>query len=467
MNQRVYSKGLGVIFGFAALLGASGVAAATEQGLVLVPVSSCLLAQTTGTAAGPLRPNTARAFLARGPVDLSSQGGAVEGCGIPAEAQALAVILRVEQAAGRGWLKAFPAGSAEPAAGLIDYVRQPASIPATVELCKSGCAADFVLKAVGRKAQVRVDVLGYFVPEAVAGGTPGPKGDKGDPGPTGAAGAKGDKGDPGVAGPVGAMGPKGDAGAPGPAGPKGDSGPAGPKGDPGAVGAKGDPGAPGPAGAPGPQGDPGPKGDTGPAPDLSVYYTKAEVDALIAAVQAQISRSIIAAVQGGNGNTVNWRNFIGSRQSATVGWSFAVGPRDLTLTALGVYDREADGLLDAHPVGLWTGTGTLLAQTTIPAGTAGTLVGDYRYRSVPHLTLAAGQTYIIGAYFGPVEDHCVGGACGDVLLLQGSQIYAPGISFNRSVQTHSAAGSGALAFPNVNAGVDEGVFGPNFQLMAP
>lgn len=219
--------------------------AATEQGLVLVPVSSCLLARTMGTAAGALRPNAARAFLARGPVDLSPQGGAAGGCGIPAEAQALAVILRVERAAGRGRLKAFPAGGTEPAVGLIDYVRQPASIPATVKLCKSGCATDFALKAVGRKAQVRVDVLGYFVPEAVAGGTSGPKGDRGDPGPTGAAGAKGDKGEPG------AVGSKGDKGDPGPAGA------VGPKGDPGAVGEKGDPGAPGPAGLPGPKGDPG------------------------------------------------------------------------------------------------------------------------------------------------------------------------------------------------------------------
>ena len=52
--------------------------------------------------------------------------------------------------------------------------------------------------------------------------TPGPKGDKGDPGPEGPAGPKGDQGEPG------ATGPKGDKGDPGETGPKGD------KGDPGA-----------------------------------------------------------------------------------------------------------------------------------------------------------------------------------------------------------------------------------------
>ena len=52
--------------------------------------------------------------------------------------------------------------------------------------------------------------------------TPGPKGDKGDPGLEGPAGPKGDQGEPG------ATGPKGDKGDPGETGPKGD------KGDPGA-----------------------------------------------------------------------------------------------------------------------------------------------------------------------------------------------------------------------------------------
>ncbi len=128
-------------------------------------------------------------------------------------------------------------------------------------------------------------------------GTPGPKGDKGDPGAagpqgpkgdTGAAGVqgpqgvagiqglKGDKGDAGaqgLAGPTGPKGDKGDAGAQGPQGLKGDTGltgatgPSGPAGATGPAGAKGDKGDIGVAGAAGPQGIqgvPGPVGATGP-----------------------------------------------------------------------------------------------------------------------------------------------------------------------------------------------------------
>ena len=106
-------------------------------------------------------------------------------------------------------------------------------------------------------------------------GAPGPKGDKGDIGPQGPAGEKGDKGEPGNDGAPGPKGDKGDTGEPGPQGPKGDTGdvgPQGPAGEQGPKGDKGDTGEQGPQGIQGPQGpagadgrdgEPGPKGDTG------------------------------------------------------------------------------------------------------------------------------------------------------------------------------------------------------------
>lgn len=113
---------------------------------------------------------------------------------------------------------------------------------------------------------------------------PGPKGDKGDPGPEGPPGPKGDRGPSGEAGPTGPQGPAGEPGADGAPGPKGDPGDTpyigengnwwigdsdtgvsssgsgeggGTQGPPGPQGPKGDPGEQGPAGPEGPQGDPG------------------------------------------------------------------------------------------------------------------------------------------------------------------------------------------------------------------
>jgi hypothetical protein len=174
----------------------------------------------------------------------------------------------------------------------------------------------------------------------------------------------------------------------------------------------------------------------------------------------------VAALQTTNGTAFTWRNIIGANQSATIGWSFQVGAEDLELDALGIFDLDGDGLDDAHPVGIWTSGGALLSQVTVPAGTTGTLVGGYRYESVTPITLIAGSTYFIGTYFGPVVDRC-GTACGDASLAFGSETYAPGITFLLSNQTRAIIGAGTLTFPNLDAQIAQGFFGPNFLLSAP
>lgn len=96
--------------------------------------------------------------------------------------------------------------------------------------------------------------------------TPGPKGDKGEPGERGPQGAPGQQGE---RGPQGDVGPRGSDGVPGPQGPAGDPGPRGvdglqgPAGETGPRGADGLPGPAGPAGPAGPVGLTGPKGADG------------------------------------------------------------------------------------------------------------------------------------------------------------------------------------------------------------
>jgi len=47
-----------------------------------------------------------------------------------------------------------------------------------------------------------------------------------------------------------------------------------------------------------------------------------------------------------------------------IGWSFTVNST-VTADGLGLFDTTPNGLSAEHQVGLWNGSGTLLAQTTI------------------------------------------------------------------------------------------------------
>ena len=73
--------------------------------------------------------------------------------------------------------------------------------------------------------------------------------------------------------------------------------------------------------------------------------------------------------------------------TGTKGWSFVnygSGSSDnsLAITQLGVFDTLGDGLANAHAIGIWSANGTLLASTTIPAGTVASLVDGYRYMPI-------------------------------------------------------------------------------------
>ena len=90
----------------------------------------------------------------------------------------------------------------------------------------------------------------------------------------------------------------------------------------------------------------------------------------------------------------------------------------------------------------------------------------YRYETITPISLTAGSTYVIGTYFPQVADRC-STDCGDVVLYNATQTYAAGVTFLQSLQTRSIIGNGPIAFPDVNAGIPEGVFGPNFLITAP
>jgi hypothetical protein len=87
----------------------------------------------------------------------------------------------------------------------------------------------------------------------------------------------------------------------------------------------------------------------------------------------------------------------GFTQNGTLGWGFSVG-NPITITQLGVWDENNDGLGQSYQVSVWTSAGALKAQTVVPAGTSATLADGFRYFSVSATPLPVGD-YVISVFY--------------------------------------------------------------------
>jgi hypothetical protein len=80
------------------------------------------------------------------------------------------------------------------------------------------------------------------------------------------------------------------------------------------------------------------------------------------------------------------------------GWRFTANEA-ITLTELGLYDDDDDGMDIDHPIGLWQfDTEDLLTSGVISAGTGDSLVDHFRYVDVDDVTLQVGVDYVVGFY---------------------------------------------------------------------
>ncbi len=125
-----------------------------------------------------------------------------------------------------------------------------------------------------------------------------------------------------------------------------------------------------------------------------------------------------------------------------IGFQFDVGDDPITIDALGVYDKDGDGLAASHEVGIWDAGGALLASVTVPAG-GGVLEGAFRYIDIDELTLTAGESYRIGASDFTVDPF------NDTHNL-GTPGYVDGPGVTRTLNTYAV--TTALADPSNNGG---------------
>jgi hypothetical protein len=137
----------------------------------------------------------------------------------------------------------------------------------------------------------------------------------------------------------------------------------------------------------------------------------------------------------------------------TLGWGFSLS-QPVTVTDLGYFDGNS-GLTDSHPVGIWDSLGSLIAQATVPSGTAGDLVSGFRFAAIAPVVLGAGS-YTIGGY--------ADGTSADEFRFNVPSITTiTGLSFG---PTHLYTQGDSLSEPLTKADVfsQDGYFGPNFEV---
>jgi hypothetical protein len=98
----------------------------------------------------------------------------------------------------------------------------------------------------------------------------------------------------------------------------------------------------------------------------------------------------IALYTAGGGTDRTGQNF-------SLGSTFTVGSKNAIVSALGVYDATGTALAFSTPVEIWDSSGTPVASATVNSGTTDT--NHFSYASISPVTLTAGQTYTIAAFY--------------------------------------------------------------------
>lgn len=144
----------------------------------------------------------------------------------------------------------------------------------------------------------------------------------------------------------------------------------------------------------------------------------------------------------------------GFNQDQSVGWEFNV-LSPITVTGLGWFDENADGLNTSHTVGIWDPGGTLLESVVLPSGTAAALDGQFRTIMLAPLLLSPGVGYIVGG--------------------QNFSTNAERLADNVTFTINPAVSFVDPTFTNIGAGFDRptqisvattGFFGPSFSVSA-
>ena len=154
-------------------------------------------------------------------------------------------------------------------------------------------------------------------------------------------------------------------------------------------------------------------------------------------------------------------------QGYTLGTFFTVGAVSETVSALGMWDDQANGFAFSHDIKIWnTTTHLAVATATVSAGTSAVLdagsvngSGGFRYQSITPVSLLTGQAYVIGAYYSSADSSDT-----QATPAGGQQVSA---AFTNISSAFTASASlGSISEPNSTLVSGVGYAGPSFQYTA-
>lgn len=144
--------------------------------------------------------------------------------------------------------------------------------------------------------------------------------------------------------------------------------------------------------------------------------------------------------------------FYGGSSGDVVGFRFTMNSAQ-AVQSLGVWNGDTlggGGLDNAHQVGIWDDTQTLIASATVTPSSP--ITGDFRYESVSPVVLNPGTTYTIGALYTATDD--------DGYLSNPTVVTNPEVNTVNAV--FPASGDLGFVFPTEDSAGNPGRIGPNF-----
>lgn len=139
----------------------------TQPETLFRTVAPCRIVDTRAQG-GALASGATRSYYVGGTSGFAPQGGQSGGCGVPSAATAVAAVVTAVKPVNGGYLKAWPAGTAEPNSSILNYPANTTAGTGVTLAVTQFFGQGVSIRNFGGPTQLIIDVQGYFIPQIQA-----------------------------------------------------------------------------------------------------------------------------------------------------------------------------------------------------------------------------------------------------------------------------------------------------------